>query len=172
MWFLAVNYPSFPCKQKILWRVLQCKWFVTQTSYKGIQSISRKSVIPGLAVTLKLKMSAAQKLISGGMRRRKGVLTGGTGLAVRKWRKLVERRLCCCRSSSRCSSSGSKQQQAAGTCRTGQRALNLTSGREWAGTLSFADVWRGRISVDGDVFLSTRCFWAPTRFSCWISLND
>ena len=39
---------------------------MTQTSYKGIQSISRKSVIPGLAVTLKLKMSAAQKLISGG----------------------------------------------------------------------------------------------------------
>ena len=28
---------------------------MTQTSYKGIQSISRKSVIPGLAVTLKIE---------------------------------------------------------------------------------------------------------------------
>ena len=64
MWFLAVSNPSFHIS--IIWRVLQCKWFVTQTSNKGIQSISRKSVIPGLAVTLKLKMSAAQKLISGG----------------------------------------------------------------------------------------------------------
>ena len=40
---------------------------MTQTSYKGIQSISRKSVIPGLAVTLKIEnVSSAEIDLRGG----------------------------------------------------------------------------------------------------------